>query len=253
MLLLLLNGEPQKLRIEYSTDDLISGSDVGEMLEEIDQAFRRYVRRNNRRSDLALAVSKVEVSSLIADLVIVTAGASMTLAQNPELLSGFLSNLANLLAICQDLGTGAVGAKDRKLIKVLQAPIAKKHATQINIFINGDSNAVRIDDDIIDGIARAENRRSHDLSALPNDGLSQSVEGKYVEPEIPQLRWLKGTVGTAVRVKSNWYVRLEGEGGVLNPVSNGGAIDLEDERAYNFDGVWEGRSYLIERATPLGK
>jgi hypothetical protein len=51
-----------------------------------------------------------------------------------------------------------------------------------------------------------------------------------------------------IDVKGRWYVRLEGEGGVLNPLELAPDVVVQDGRSYSFDGAWEGRSYRIRAA-----
>lgn len=69
---------------------------------------------------------------------------------------------------------------------------------------------------------------------------------------MPALRQLEGKPGTVLDVKGRWYVRLEGEGGVLNPLELSAGVVVEDEGAYFFDGSWEGRSYRIRAARRIG-
>jgi hypothetical protein len=63
---------------------------------------------------------------------------------------------------------------------------------------------------------------------------------------------LEGQFGTILDVHGEWYVRLEGEGGVLNPVRLERAVEVRDTYVYQFDGVWEGRSYYIRAAYLTG-
>lgn len=248
MLLMFLGPQMPVLRLEYETEGFIPAVEVGKLLSEMDAAFQRFVKARYRRSGAHLAIQKVEVGSLVADFVVVTAGSAMTMAQHPEILSSFVSNIANLVTIAQGLGKGWPKANDRRLLDALQAPIAHKNAHQVNVYIVGDGNSVKIDQDVVTRIAEADEERT-EIKALtgppaPKAGVEQLSDR-------PVLLRLQGKMGTALHVKGRWYVRLEGEGGVLNPVSNGSEIDLQDDHAYAFDGAWEGRSYHIKEARPL--
>lgn len=246
MLLLLIEGDAPVIRVEFQTDGFIAASDVGTLLNELDAAFQRYTKAKQRRSNLRLAVKRVIVSSLIADLVVVSADTVMNLSQHPQIISGFIDNIANLVTIAQGIGKGKPSPKDRKLIKAIQAPIAKGDAVQFNIFIVGDGNTVTVDKDVIRRMDEAE-------EATKIESLLPPEKFHAIAPmsERPTLLKLRGKFGRALLVKGDWYVRLEGEGGVLNPVSNGFDANLEDDQAYSFDGEWEGRSYVIRQAQPL--
>lgn len=158
-----------------------------------------------------------------------------------------MSNVANLLTIAQGLGKSTRKAADRRLIKALQAPVANEHASQLNIYVVGDGNTVTIDQGVVSQLANAKDV----THALTTSKLFEVAAPPEAPSDIPRLTQLRGKIGTALDVKGEWYVRLEGEGGVLNPVSNGNEATLQDGQLYAFDGYWEGRSYRIIQARSL--
>lgn len=253
-LLLIPAPDAPVLRVSYDTEGSIAAADVGELLSALGKAFERYSRRAAPRDHLRLAVRRIEVGSLVADLVVVVAGTAMGVAQHPEALYGFVGFLGDLLAIAQGLKRGKNKQADARLVETLLKPVADGNAQQVNIFVVGNGNTVTIDRKSIDLVRRAGDQARKLSEAEGKIARASDVEedDKPIALMAPKHLLLRGKHGTALDVKGRWYVRLEGEGGVLNPLELSPGVTVKDERSYSFDGSWEGRSYRIRAAHPIG-
>jgi hypothetical protein len=134
---------------------------------------------------------------------------------------------------------------DRKAIGGVYSPVAKKHSTQLNIHIVGDHNQVVITPETLDLIEQRDRREQK----RADDELSAIIVP--TESHVPRL--LKpGSFGTAIDHKGTWYVRLEGDGGVLRPADLAPGVMLKDDQSYSFEGYRVGPRYLITAAQPIG-
>lgn len=244
--------DAEVLRVRYDTESLIAVSDVGEVLSALGRGFERYTRRTAARRGLALAVQRVEVGSLVADLVVVGTGTAIAVAQHPEALYGFVGFIGDLLAIAQGLKPGKNKQADARLIEALSKPVADGNAQQVNIFVVGDGNAVTIDKGAVELVRAARHEAHEALSAGQAGAASDFEDDPVLTLAPPRLLTLTGKHGTAIDVKGQWYVRLEGEGGVLNPLGLAPGVHVRDDQSYSFDGEWEGRRYRIRAAHPIG-
>jgi len=246
-------SDPPILRVRYDTEGLIAAADVGEVLSALGKGFERYTKRAAVRAGLRLAIQRIEVGSLVADLVVVGTGAAIAVAQHREALYGFVGFLENLLAIAQGLRPGKNKQADARLIELLSKPIAEGDAQQVNVFVVGDGNTVMIDRGAIELVRAARHDARAALGVESQMAANAEVSG---DPALalapPKYMTLDGKHGTAIDVKGRWYVRLEGEGGVLNPLELAHGVSVQDEQSYSFDGAWEGRSYRIRAAHPIG-
>jgi hypothetical protein len=235
------------LRIHYETDGLMPAADVAAMLREVATGFDRFARQRRRYSGLRLAVRRVAVSSLDADLVVIGVGAATAALQHRQALYDFVGFIADTLSIAKGLMPGKVKAADAKMIDAVQKPVAEAGAQQVNLFVIGDGNTVNIDRDAIQLI------RSHREQNLVSSTyeVQSPVEADLAGGSPPRLRRLEGKFGTVFEVHGQWYVRLEGEEGVLNPLELPPGVTVRDGQGYHFDGVWEGRRYRIRSAKPL--
>lgn len=238
------------LRIHYQTDGLLAAADVAAMLREVATAFERYTRRRARHAHLRLAVRRVEVSSLLVDLVVMGAVAGQVAIEHREALYGFTGFIADTLSILKGLKPGEPKPADVRMIDALLNPVAKAGAQQVNVFVVGDGNTVTIDGEAI------RQMQSH-REQVPVRAVQQ-VEAPRAQPDLdlpmrgqPRLLALHGKFGTVFDVRGQWYVRLEGEDGVLNPLQLENGVAVQDGQAYQFDGVWEGRRYHIRAARSL--
>ncbi len=238
------------LRISYQTDGLLPAADVADMLREVAMAFERFARRRARSAGLRLAVRRVEVGSLLADLVVMGAVAGHAAIEHREVLYGFTRLIADTLSILKGVKPGKPKVADARMIDALQRPVAEAGAQQVNVFIVGDGNSVTIDGEAIRQI-QSHREQTSGHTAQPGDGPRGSLDLDIPAQAQPRLPTLQGKFGTVFDVRGQWYVRLEGEEGVLNPVQLEDGITVQDGAAYQLDGVWEGRRYRIRGARSL--
>lgn len=241
------------LRVRYDTDGLIAAAEIGEVLTALGKGFERYIKRSAARSRLRLAVQRVELGSLVADLVVVGAGTAMAIAQHPEALYGFVGFLGDVLAIAQGLKRGKNKQADARMIDLLARPVADGQAQQVNVFVVGNGNTVTINRGAIELVSAARRDAREALDAEDQTEATADLGGDLrVALAPPKYLTLEGKHGTALDVKGCWYVRLEGEGGVLNPLELAPGVTVLDEQSYSFEGAWEGRNYRIKAAHPIG-
>lgn len=237
-------SEPS-LSVRFETEGLIAASDLGRILEELAKAFDRFARASRRARNRRLAVRRVVVGSLVADLVLVGAVSAAAAAQNAQALFGFVGFLADVLGIAQGLKPGRTTTADERLLAALQKPVAESDAQQVNIFV-GDGASVTIDRNAISLVRMHREARVDEAWAFAVHARPAPTASKMLAA--PTHAELDGKFGTALNVKGQWYVRLEGEGGVLNPVELAHGVEIADETPYQFEGRWEGRSYRINAA-----
>ncbi|HYC05252.1 MAG TPA: hypothetical protein VED40_18310 [Azospirillaceae bacterium] len=244
------------LRVRIETEELPTVDNVASILGEIGKSFDRYARRYGVRHGLRLVVQRIYIGSLIADLVVIGTATTLTAIQHREAIYGFVGFLSNALSIAQGIKKGENKTPEKRLVNALHGPVANGEAQQVNIFIVGDSNSINIDKDSVKMISNAN------LSLKKNPDSAREMKIEYIEmaEEIPVsistlpaakvAKPMDGKYGTAFNIKGQWYVRLEGEGGVLNPAEMERGVTIEDGRVYKFNGSWEGRRYRIKRADP---
>ncbi len=97
-------------------------------------------------------------------------------------------------------------------------------------------------------VSLISHERSRATSVSSDEVAHRTVPEDKKQAEVPRLLELRGRPGIVLDVKGRLYVRLEGEGGVLNPLELGSGVAVEDDGVYLFDGIWEGRSYRIRAA-----
>ncbi|MEN5084003.1 hypothetical protein ABE438_16100 [Bosea sp. TWI1241] len=238
------------LRLHYDSQAPLPAADVGAILMEVSKGFERYSRMNLRQRGLHLAVQRVELGSLIADLIALGTSTTMAAMQHREALYGFIGFVSNALSIAQGLASGRNKAADDRMIETLQKPIAQGESQQLNIFVVGNGNVVTFDKESVKLVREAKEAVHAEAASIAyeTDSMVRTISNNI---KAPKLLSLDGKFGTAISVKRNWYVRLEGEGGVLNPLHCDPNVSVEDDRAYLFDGIWEGRSYRIRAARPV--
>lgn len=242
------------LRVRFETDALLGAAEVGNVLLALGSSFERYARRGVPGNQLRLAVRNVAVGSLVADLVVVGIATAVGVAQHPEALFGFVGFLDNVLSIAKRMKPGKNRAADNRLVETLLRPVADGAAKQVNIFVLGDNNTVTFDREAVSLVSDAK-RRAHELAAAGHGSATEGDEdadAEFAALAPPRQLKLRGKEGTVLVVKGQWYVRLEGEGGVLNPLELGHGVEVRDDQSYSFDGDWEGRSYRIRAARPVG-
>lgn len=238
------------LRLHYDSQTPLPAADVGAVLMEVSKGFERYSRTHLRQRNLHLAVQRVELGSLIADLIALGTSAAMAAMQHREALYGFIGFVSNALSIAQGLAPGRNKTADDRMIETLQKPIAQGDSQQLNIFIVGEGNTVTFDKESVRLVRESRQAFQADVASISSemDSVTRVISNDI---QTPKLLSLDGKFGTVISVRGDWYVRLEGEGGVLNPLHCDPNVSVEDNRAYLFNGVWEGRSYRIRAARPV--
>jgi hypothetical protein len=150
-----------------------------------------------------------------------------------------------MLSVAQGLVPGSTRRKDFRLLNALRFPVASGVADRLVITARPDTKEVIVDGGVVELIDQIR-----DLADTTEaEKVSPSGGGSGVSRSIaPPLLVLEGKEGTVFNVKGNWYVRLEGEGGVLNPLEPAAGVEVQDGGLYRFNGYWERRSYRIRSA-----
>lgn len=242
--------DPATLRIKYETDQLLPAADVATILREVATGFERHAKRNRRYAGLRLAITRVEVSSLLAELVVVGVATAQAVILHRQAIQDFVGFVADTMSIAQGLKRGKVKAADTKMVEAIQKPVAEAGAVQLNINVVGDHNTIVIDREAIQRYYAERERAA--VSKAGQQLMRAPASDAYSDADRPpRLLTLDGKYGTAHDVKGRWFVQLEGEGGVLNPLYLEGDVTVRDGQAYQFDGVWDDRRYRIRAARPL--
>ena len=234
---------PPLIEIRIETAGVVPAEVAGQILEEVARGFGRHAKSGGRR-DLRLGIKRVDIGSLIVQLIVIGP------AQNPvggREAQGFVDATAHLLLVAQDLAQGSVKRADARLLEALRAPVSDGIADRISLTDpQGGAEAV-VNRETAARLKEIATRRPP--PALPPARDVAAIESAM---ETPARRELAGDTGTALDVKGRWYVRLEGEGGVLNPLDPLPGVKVEDEALYEFEGSWEGRSYVVRKAVRIG-
>jgi hypothetical protein len=147
--------------------------------------------------------------------------------------------------MAQGLADGTVRGAELRLVDALRGPVAGGMAERVVLAAPARGKEVAVDAAVV---RRIEQARGAALASRP--AAPPRLPGQRMRA--PAVRELEAKPGTVFDVKGRWYVRLEGEGGVLNPLELGPGVAVEDEAAYLFDGSWEGRRYRIRAARRIG-
>lgn len=228
--------------IRVETTEVVPAVTAANILDEVARGFERYARAKGRR-DLRLGVHRVDIGSLIINLIVV--GRGPRLPRQDGLAQSFVSATGELFRIAQGSVPGMVKRMDARLVDALCRPVADGTASQLVMSSSDSAEGLTVD---IGVARRVEQTR---LRAVPftREEAARSIPTVAVVPgKIPRLRELQGQEGTVLDVKGRLYVRLEGEDGVLNPLEPEPGVSVQDEGVYLFDGSWEGRRYRIRAA-----
>lgn len=230
------------LTVTIETNSLMPAETAGTLIEEVSRGFERHARKRGRR-DLRLGLRRVDIGSLI---IVFDSIETLFRSPEPDVVAGtFITATEEQLLVAQGLAPGSVRRVERRLIDALRDPVAGGLVDRLILAAPGKQKDLAVDASVVRLIERA---RSASLLPRPTPPPRLPEQRNLV----PALRQLEGKPGTVLDVKGRWYVRLEGEGGVLNPLELGAGVVVEDEGTYLFDGSWEGRSYRIRAARRIG-
>lgn len=242
--------ERPTLQINYETDLPVGAVEFGGLVQELGKGFDRFAR-GRRLRNLRLIVVGAGLGSHWLDLAVVGASTAVGAAiKYRKEIYDFADFLGKLFDIAKNLRRVETKAADRKLIDAINAPVARGQATQVNITVLGGAPVITVSQQIAQTFWSVPDEENVKALPLPPTAVSRRRE-KVDADAVPALRHLEGHFGTIFDVKGQWYVRLEGEQGVMNPVSLAPGVTVEDDRAYLLDGSWEGRRYSIRRAAPI--
>lgn len=240
--------ERPTLQIVYDTAAPIGAAEFGAVIQELGKGFDRFTRARRQRG-LRLVVIGAGLGSHWIEVAVVgaTSAAGIAITYRKEIYD-FADSLGKVFDMAKTLRRAEAKPADRKLIDAINAPVASGQATQVNVMVLGGSPTITINQHNAQALWVPEDRA--DLE----DALADPVLaiGNRQGSTAPMVRKLDGHFGTILNVKGAWYVRLEGQEGVLNPVLLAHGVTVEDDRAYLFDGHWEGRRYVIRKAEPIG-
>jgi hypothetical protein len=230
------------LTVTIETNGVVPAETAGTLIEEVSRGFERHARKRGRR-DLRLGLRRVDIGSLI--IVFSSIGTSSR-APEPDALAGsFVTATEERLLVAQGLAPGSVRGVEVRLIDALCGPVASGLADRLVLAAPGKGKEVAVDTSVVRLIEQARS-----ASTMPRATPPPRLPGQ--RNLVSAVRELEGKPGTVLDVKGRWYVRLEGEGGVLNPLELSAGVVVEDEGTYLFDGSWEGRSYRIRAARRIG-
>lgn len=238
------------LQIKYETDMPIGAVEFGVLIQELGKGFDRFAR-GRRLRNLRLTVVGAGLGSHWLDVAVVGASTAVGVAiKYRKEIYDFADFLGKLFDIAKNLRRAETKAADRKLIDAISVPVARGQATQVNITVLGGAPAITVNQQTAQTFWSVPDEEN--VEVLPSASKAVSRRREMIDAgAIPALRQLEGHFGTIFDVKGQWYVRLEGEQGVMNPVSLAPGVTVEDDRAYLLDGSWEGRRYSIHRAAPI--
>ncbi len=230
------------IEIRIETAGYVPAEVAGQILEEVARSFERHARTGGRR-DVRLGIKRVDIGSLIVQLAVL--GSARTI-RGEWAMKGFVEATAHLLLVAQGLAAGTVKRSDARMLDVLRAPVSDGVADRV-LVVDLDTGIEAIVD--IKTVDRLDEFGARTRARVLPKRKPAAIESPE---QAPTRRELVGDVGTVLDVKGRWYVRLEGENGVLNPLEPAPGIRVEDDVLYEFDGSWEGRSYVARKAVRIG-
>ena len=243
----LTDPERATLEVRYDTIVPIGAAELGALIQELGKGFERYAR-SRRLKDVRLALVGAGLGSHWIEVAVISTGSALATAiKYRKEIYDFADFLGKLFDIAKGLRGEGAKAADKKLIDAINGPVAKGQATQVNVTVFGGSPVITINQNTTNTLWPTGVEDGQDTSKVRGTSLTVDRPSKS-----PVLRALSGHFGTILDVKGQWYVRLEGEEGVMNPAIPLPGVSLTDDQAYELYGSWEGRRYLIHRANPIG-
>lgn len=245
--------EPERptLRVLYETRTAIGAVEFGALIEELGKGFDRHARKNRLRG-LRLVVVGAGLGSHWFEMAVVgtsvASGLGAVVTYRKEIYD-FADFISKLFDMAKTKTREQTKAGDRRLVDSACAPVISGQATQINITVLGGAPVITINQSTAGSLLSTDPGGEGDPSIIGR----RSHKNAITEPNdpAPAIRRLEGHFGTIFDVKGEWYVRLEGHEGVMNPVSVAAGVSVGDGQAYVLNGTWEGRRYWIAAAEPL--
>ncbi|MBB6428149.1 hypothetical protein [Sphingopyxis sp. JAI128] len=238
------------LRLEYETSREIDAEKIGAIIAEVGKSFNQFERQRGR---YRLAIKAAGTGTFWVEFIVLAGAAAPIATTFHKEIIEYTAFLADLISIFSGTKEGRPSAQDKRVVKALNAPVATGQASQLNINVQGNENTVIINGDISICIGQYDDRqkqRSALSGYMPMPDELTKILHSSVRVSIPQL---DGHFGTVFQVEGQWYVRLEGEAGVLNPLDlSSDNLAVKHNQAYLLSGQWEGRRYRIWKAEPLG-
>lgn len=248
----MIQDKPERptLQIRYDTEVPIGSVEFGRLVQELGKGFDRYAR-NRRLRNLRLVVVGAGLGSHWLDVAVIGAGSAVgAVIKYRKEIYEFADFLGKLFAMARSLRREGVKAADKKLIDAINAPVANGQATQVNVTVLGGSPVITINQNTSTILWPTDPADELGIESLTD---SSAADRKIDQSSrTPAIRQLDRHFGTIFDVKGQWYVRLEGQEGVMNPVSLAAGVSVKDDQAYLLDGSWEGRRYAIRKAETVG-
>lgn len=240
------------ITIIIETRETVPAEDAGAILEEVARGFYRHVRGTAQRQ-LRLGVRRIAAGSLVIEFVVT--GPEVRAASGNDrrdAARGFVEMLRSLILTAGTSPTHTRRGAGDRLVNALLAPVSGGYAESLTAAAGGETASVLVDRSVVAGIAAAREDADRRPLSLPAPDAPGAAAIAADPGSAPSLLTLEGKQGTVFDVKGNWYVRLEGEEGVLNPLRLALNVTVEDEGTYLFDGIWERRRYHIRAARRIG-
>jgi len=224
----ILLDEPDRpiLEVRYDTAVPIGATEFGVLIQELGKGFERYARRRRLR-DVRLAVVGAGLGSHWIEVAAVGTGSAVaTVIKYRKEIYDFADFLGKLFDIAKGLRGEGAKAADKKLIDAISAPIAKGQATQVNVTVFGGSPVITINQATTNTLWPTSPEEERDALEVGRAAPSLAIDRPS---KSPVLRALVGRFGTILNVKGQWYVRLEGGEGVMNPTTPTPGVNLTDD------------------------
>jgi hypothetical protein len=229
-----------RLRLEMIGRKPILAREAGLAIERIANAFDQAVRSSQIGPiDGRLELSEIRFGSLFVDLRFLSVVAYTAWDQR-EALANFMSFLSDSLNVFKSLRPNPVPPAHRSALEALAAPVARDHATQVNLFLVGDNeNRIEIGRELAETILSvvgrprsagpfsSSGRLQHEIEASTarrqkQDAASEALAEERVQTFLHRDSAL--TTGTLRSIDGAWYVRPEGFGGLFMPADLHGGL-----------------------------
>ncbi|QHG74442.1 hypothetical protein [Ensifer adhaerens] len=202
---------PDLLLLHIETREFAPAGDLGNLLLTLNAAFERFGRRRMKSASPTLAVRDIRHGSI--DIVLDALDGAQKLWEGRELLAPFAAHLMDVASLLLGTSDGKVAPIDRKAVEAIANPVAKDHAVQINLVVNGNVH-LAMDKTMAQALAIArELQAERSVQAVAHAVATPLIDRRQTEA-LEQ----DGVFGTALDVDGQWYARLEGGQGVLVPL-----------------------------------